>query len=150
MNETNILERYDKYVVESDFEYKGLRCVTIFSMNGWRCGYVGVPKGHKFYGKDYCDIERLLNYGDCHGGLTYSSNQENSEYPVESNLWWFGFDCAHFGDGKDLKLATKLFPKYSEQILQIMAIEWEYPTDEPIRTMEYVIENCKSLANQLV
>lgn len=138
-----------KYIVESDFEYKGLRCVTIFSMNGWRNGYVGVSKGNQWYGKDCCDIERQLDYGDCHGGLTYSSQDENSEYPVESDLWWFGFDCAHYGDGKDLDLAYELFPEFRQSISAIKQCESMFPTYEPVRDLEYVKDNCKSLADQL-
>lgn len=139
-----------KYIVEKDFEYKGLRCIVIFSMNGWRNGYVGVPKSNKYYGKSYMDIEQSIDYGDCHGGLTYSSEKENSDYPVESDLWWFGFDCAHYGDGKDLDLAYEKFPKYREQILATKQIEDMFPTYDTVRTTEYVEQNCISLANQLL
>ena len=139
-----------RYIVEKDFEYKGLRCVVIFSMNGWRNGYVGVPKSNKYYGKDYCDVEQELNYGDCHGGITYSSSEENSDYPVESDLWWFGFDCAHLGDGKDLDLAYEKFPEYREQILATKQVEDMFPIYELVRDLGYVEQNCISLANQLL
>ena len=43
------------YKVESDFEYKGYRCVTIFTDRGHRCGYVGVTKNSKFYSKSFND-----------------------------------------------------------------------------------------------
>ena len=43
------------YKVEFDEEYKGYRIVGIFTTNGYRCGYVGLPKGHPLYGKDYED-----------------------------------------------------------------------------------------------
>lgn len=33
---------------------------------------------------------------ECHGGLTYAAGSET--YPVSSDLWWFGFDCAHYND----------------------------------------------------
>lgn len=138
-----------RYVVESDFEYKRLRCIVTFGMMGHRCGYVGIPKGHKFYGKNYCDIERSIDYGDCHGGLTYSSEEEKSKYPVESDLWWFGFDCGHYMDGKDLDLAIELFPNYREQLTKTKEVEAMFPTDEIVRNKKYVEENCKSLADQL-
>ena len=35
---------------------------------------------------------------DVHGGITYSGGGLLSDYPVESNLWWFGYDCNHFDD----------------------------------------------------
>ena len=44
-----------KYIVEKEFNHNGLKCVVIFSNMGHRCGYVGVPKWHPLYGKDYMD-----------------------------------------------------------------------------------------------
>lgn len=55
-------------------------CVT-----GWGNGYVKLPKGHPWYGKDYDDIKVSV-----HGGLTYSRQ--------EGKYWVIGFDCAHFND----------------------------------------------------
>jgi hypothetical protein len=136
------------YKVESDFEYKGYRCVVIFTDMGHRCGYVGIPSGHMLYKKrysDYLDIpkselddEKIGKRGmipilsaafdddervslDCwfnvHGGLTYSGD---GNYPVESDLWWLGFDCAHYND-------------YN-----------------PVRSKGYVEDECKSLVDQII
>ena len=167
------------YKVESDFEHNGLRCVVTFGDMGHRCGYVGVPKTHSLYGKDYSDyLEikkedikdkevsgilslfaaafdeddriRIETYFNCHGGITYASGGMDSKYPVESDLWWFGFDCAHCNDGKDWDLALKYFPELSQRILMAKQIENMYPVIEIIRTMEYVENECKSLADQLV
>lgn len=44
-------------------------------------------------------------YFSCHGGITFADGGENSNYPIESDLWWFGFDCAHCDDAKELRLA---------------------------------------------
>ena len=44
-----------KYIVEKEFNHNGLKCVVTFSNMGHRCGYVGVPKWHPLYGKDYMD-----------------------------------------------------------------------------------------------
>jgi len=57
---------------------------TIFHL----CGYVGLPKWHKFYKKNYDKINI-----DCHGGLTFSGFRGN-----DSNLWFIGFDCGHAFD----------------------------------------------------
>jgi hypothetical protein len=66
---------------------------------------------------------------DVHGGLTYSGSGENS-YPLPGkDLWWFGFDCAHSGDGSmDERLTF---------------------SDGPVRSQEYVESECESLAKQL-
>lgn len=45
----------DRYVVEREFEHAGYKCVVIFGSSGHRCGYVGIPKNHPLYGKDYSD-----------------------------------------------------------------------------------------------
>lgn len=73
------------------FEHNGLVC-TIKQMDGvgslpsWLCGYVDVPATHPMHGKHYDDVDV-----DVHGGLTYSEK--------EGDVWRFGFDTAHFGDG---------------------------------------------------
>lgn len=57
-----------KPVLEQKFDYKGYPCVVLFMPGAYRCGYVGLPKGHKLAGKSFDD----LYYIDCHGGITYS------------------------------------------------------------------------------
>lgn len=93
-------------------------------------------------------------YFDVHGSLTYSGGGKNSKYPIESDLWWFGFDCAHWGDGKELKRVYELFPEKRGQIQIQIQIEREIygkggNTDEVIRSEEYVAEECKRLAEQI-
>lgn len=73
------------YVVEKEFKYKGLKCVVLLLSRGYRCGYVGVPKGHPLYNVAYMDC---MSHFYCHGGLTYSGGGENSSYPISSDLWW--------------------------------------------------------------
>ena len=111
----------DRYIVEREFEHAGYKCVVTFGAMGHRCGYVGVPKIHPLYGKgydDYLEIKksgignreisgifpllgacldederiRIEAYFQCHGGITYAGGGENSEYPIKSDLWWFGFE----------------------------------------------------------
>jgi hypothetical protein len=113
---------------KTEFQHAGLTCgVTLTSM-GHYCGYVAIPEGHPLYGKHYSDstpvpastIERPIDVDkvgiinlfcqtevpsaescpvvlafDVHGGLTFASADQ------ERPLWWFGFDCAHSGDGRN-------------------------------------------------
>ena len=77
-----------------------------------------------------------------------------NDYPVESDLWWFGFDCAHWGDGKDLKLAEKYFKDNEKILIQIkMMIQTEKMfgvcEEETIRSEEYVENELKNLSIQL-
>lgn len=52
-------------------------------------GYVGVPKGHPWYGQDYMDIRT-----DAPGGLTYGRVEEDG-------LFWIGFDTNHSYDNEE-------------------------------------------------
>jgi hypothetical protein len=81
----------------------GLQCVGVKhpSMGHW-CGYVAIPKTHKWFGLHYnkcmegCGESWCGHTPECvidvHGGITYSSIDENDE------LFWYGFDCAHLHD----------------------------------------------------
>ena len=70
----------------------GFLCVILLIRNSHRCGYVGVPKGHKLYKKDYTENGKIENL-DVHGGVTFSDFLLPGE-----DYWFFGFDCAHTGD----------------------------------------------------
>lgn len=164
------------FVIESDFDYKDYRCVTIFGDMGWRCGYVGVPEGNSLYGKEYTDYVdiamdelndepigkrgivpvflsawddsdnvRMDLYFNVHGGLTFSGD----EHPIECGLWWLGFDCGHYGDGKDLDKVEELWGD-NERIKVRLEIERRYPSDEPVRSLEYVQEECRNLVDQII
>jgi hypothetical protein len=98
---------------------------------GALCGYVGVPPGHPWHGRDYDEVPARA-----HGGLTYAAAcQEDGHIchvplPGESpDVWWLGFDCAHAGDNT---------PSTSERLRQY----GEY------RTIEYVRREVEELAQQ--
>lgn len=167
------------YIVEREFEHAGYKCVVIFGSIGHRCGYVGIPKNHLLYGKDYSDyLEikktdvgdrevsgifpllgacldederiRIEAYFQCHCGITYAGGGEHSIYPIESDLWWFGFDCGHCDDARDLRLAYERFPKHRERLAMQIEVEDRFCIDGlTVRTEEYVAEECKKLAEQL-
>lgn len=172
-------ESEKRYVVEREFEHAGYKCVVIFGNSGYRCGYVGIPKDHPLYEKGYSDhlkikkadigdravsgIFPLLGacldaderirieaYFQCHGGITYAGGGEHSCYPIESDLWWFGFDCRHAGDKPDYEYAIKQFPKRREEFERILDIQIPGLFDgNIIRTEEYVANECRKLAEQL-
>ena len=128
-----------KYQVEKDWTTEaGLRAVVIATPMGHRCGYVGVPEGNKFYGLGYDDVH--LNEG-VHGGLTYA--QGNGEYPVEADLWWFGFDCAHYDDKKDWSIMDD---RHKEVYRTLMDLDFEGST---IKDTAFCVAECESLAEQL-
>lgn len=157
------------YDIEKDWTTAaGLRAIVIVckkrgDRRSHRCGYVQVPEGHPLHGIEYsapmtaipkeaAENAKLGKKGailaftagvnaldgetirrspdvvfDCHGGLTYSGGDG---YPA-SGGWWFGFDCHHSGDGE-------IDP----------APEW--PMRGEVRELDYVADECESLASQIV
>ncbi len=91
--------------IEEIFDYKGFKCMIIFNElivsnpkienMKWRCGYVGIQKGHPFYKKHYDKIEEKGGTS-VHGGLTFSQIGDDEFYPKD--YWWIGFDCNHYKD----------------------------------------------------
>lgn len=139
----------------------GLRAVCAIIRGSHRCGYVEVPEGHPLYGVEYSQETDALNFNpeeielgkrspilaltagkadgsirhspeiafNVHGSLTYSNSGKRG-YPIKSDGWWFGFDCSHFNDGS-------------------MDPDMQSFFSGPVRSLEYVIEECESLANQI-
>lgn len=91
-------------------DYKGYHFLIV-SYGIHPCAYVEIPKGHPWYGKDYCywndEVEEdISNIIDCHGGLTYSGNLRH--VLGESDRWFLGWDYAHVGDFEGMYLDTRL------------------------------------------
>lgn len=81
------------YKVEREWKHAGLSCAVVQGREaGNRCGYVRVPLGHSFYGKNYDELDL-----DVHGGLTFAEVEPCTEHE-DGQGYWFGFDCAHAGD----------------------------------------------------
>ena len=71
----------------------GFKCRIVRNKTtGTLCGYVGIPKEHRFWGIGY-DADRELQdiSRNVHGGLTYSEQGDDG-------WWYFGFDTAHADD----------------------------------------------------
>jgi hypothetical protein len=70
---------------------------------------------------------------DVHGGLTYNTSDANdNKYPVESNLWWYGFDCHHCDDAN-----IEPHPTYS------------FNRGGHVWSLEEVASECENLARQI-
>lgn len=107
-------------VVEKQWTTKeGFAAGVLFIDNSHRCGYVGVDKNHWSFGLSYDEMMIV----SVHGGLTFCG--DNSLLDEEKEFWWFGYDCAHSGD------------------------KTKYNSDGVVRTLEYCIEECESLSEQI-
>lgn len=129
-------------IVEERFEYKGFPCVVLFQPLGFRTGYVGLPKGHKYYGAMY-DLVPV----SCHCGLTYGDYDLFGQ--DDKDTYWIGFDCGHCCDGFDLEKLEEYFGNNSAN--QIMSNYRKLINEEhEFRTLEYVKENCIQIVEQLL
>ena len=98
----------------------GYRCYVLRPfLLGHLCGYVELPKSHKFYNKYYDYIPVSV-----HGGLTYSEDGV------------VGFDCAHAGDlipsndvnfegdtYKDMKYVMRETDELAEQLFALTKVK---------------------------
>lgn len=81
-----------------EWRHAGLPCLIARGPTGALCGYVGVPLGHPWYGRDPGDVD-----AHAHGGISYTGpcHGEICHVPKPGepdNVWWVGFDCAHAYD----------------------------------------------------
>lgn len=112
-NEPNYLE----------WDYEDMHCVIKRSPEfGHFCGYVGVNKLHPLYDITYTDL-------DVHGGITYHDKDDDKR----RNFFYFGFDCAHYGD----------FVPYMPQISSMPEYGQTY------KNIDFVKNEIKNLAHQL-
>ena len=117
-------------------EATGMDCMIVRGPSGSLCGYVAVTPDHQFYEHDYYDVPV-----DVHGGLTYANPCGDvichvPDDPESDDVWWFGFDTAHYGDH---------CPAFG---LMGGAFKTEKPY-ETYKNIDYVKTECKNLARQL-
>lgn len=86
-------------------ETTGLDCMIHRGPPGALCGYVGVPRSHPWYGRQFDDD--VYREVDVHGGLSYGApcdpdgTEESGICHVpalgrEHDLWWVGFSCSGY------------------------------------------------------
>lgn len=135
-----------KPVQEERFEYKGYPCVVLFQSMGFRCGYVGLPKGNQYYEREYNFIPI-----DCHCGLTYSSNR--LFHQEDKDTWWIGFDCGHACDRYDIEKIKEYYVD-DEEVMRSVTYMHSYHMlineDCDFRTLDYVKDECKKIVDQLI
>lgn len=123
-------------------EATGLPCLIVRTPHhGALCGYVGVDERHSLYGKEYdaADVE-------VHGGLTFAGFCQDRDdelgichIPGEGEpekVWWLGFDAAH---------AFDISPAYYGRNKHLRPLP-----NEQYRDLQYVKEQCRQLAQQLI
>lgn len=132
-----------------DFVHAGIACFAKRhqTFGSW-CGYVGVPREHPLYGVGYEEVSL-----DVHGGVNYSAKCDPEagichvpEPGMPDDVWWFGFECAHWLD---------LTPGHDASMRQLMRdLDIEPPREPRIlrshyRDLPYVRRQIEGLAEQL-
>jgi hypothetical protein len=128
------------------FTKSGYRAIVVFNQTGHRCGYVEIPRSHPCYEKEYSDIN--INV---YGGLTFSAYSNEMPYDTTEGFWVLGFDCGHYGDAEDLEAYERYsnmgyIPKVQENISCIFDMIFN---DGVVRTLDFAVAECESLATQL-
>lgn len=126
-------------IVEKQFEYKGHDCICIFNCRGYRCGYVSVDNN-----KDYKEYDIA-----CHCGLSFGADRLTKDFNPKKD-YYIGFDCGHICDGRDYDTALEYDLINEKKYNNLIEMEIHLPTFlEPVRSLEYVEEQCKKIVDQL-
>ena len=120
------IDHPDRFFEET---YKGYRFVVYQHQYGHLNGYVLLKEDN--------DREKASNL-ECHGGISFSGRLSDI-IPVEHG-YWVGFDCNHWKD---------LAP-FMNNRMRAAGIEPSSIDSGIWRSKEYVVENCKSMIDQLI
>lgn len=130
-----------RVVLEHLDAYKDITYYVTFVDIGHRCGYVQAN----------IDCQECRDNFDVHGGITYNDSRESPEFPEINGINFIGFDAAHGYDYRDIDFMKIYFPENSLQIdcaARCNVIFGDY-FDAKIRTLDYMISECKSLIDQI-
>lgn len=110
----------------------GLPAVVIWANDSHRCGYVELTEDSIFYGitnerEVHVILQKSIDDLSVHGGVTFFSTPYWTDSDIKDSNFFVGFDCAHAGD----------ITRYN-------------PTEGQLRCLDYCIEECESLAKQLM
>lgn len=135
-----------EHKIEKDFIINGFRCIILGHKLGHRCGYIEIPEDCELYGNDYNYINNFINV---HGGWTYSEYAAYN-YPAKSstNSFWIGFDCAHWGDAKDIELIKSFGDDVHTDLM--IKMQERFPEHGEIRSTEYVENELVNAVKQII
>ena len=89
-------EHYKYGDIVKEWDEEGVKALVIRS-NFSFCAYIGVPEGHKYYGKHYSTLPQEL---EPHGGFTFADSGGNNKRSgiFKDGYWYFGWDYSHYTD----------------------------------------------------
>jgi hypothetical protein len=127
-------------------EHLGFEWVVTNNGDGYRCGYVRVPAGHPWHGKDDSELGDTV---ECHGGVTFAEPDVEC-HAGPDDAYWIGFDCRHGGDLPDPELTPPPPASLPENFARMISDAFDFgrPEGAAVRTQEYVEAQCRSLCEQ--
>jgi hypothetical protein len=122
-----------------EFEHAGFPCIIRRVPLGNLCGYVAMPPWHPWHGQHY-DNRGLP---EAHGGLTYADFCHGTichepKWGDPANVWWLGFDCAHYMD---------LVPEILTLQYRIKDKDFESPFEEIFRKLTEIEKRMPAMHN---
>ena len=114
----------------------GYKCrISRMEGSGALCGYVGIPKGHTFWGVIYDEGNEELDAiaDDVHGGFTYAEEGKDG-------YWYFGFDTTHIND---------FAPKLVELLIEFGRKDLPFTDCMNYKTWEFVEDQIHWLGKRL-
>jgi len=117
-------------------EPSGYKCrISRMEGSGALCGYVGIPKGHKYWGVIYDEGDEELDAiaDDVHGGFTYTEEGDDG-------YWYFGFDTTHIND---------FAPKLVELLIDLGRKDLPFTDCMNYKTWEFVEDQIHWLGKRL-
>ena len=117
-------------------EISGYKCrISRMESSGALCGYVGIPKGHEFWGVIYDEGNEELDAiaDDVHGGFTYTEEGDDG-------YWYFGFDTTHIND---------FAPKLVELLIELGRKDLPFTDCMNYKTWEFVEDQVFWLGKRL-
>lgn len=112
-------------------EYKGYE-YAILNLGYHPCAYVGIPKGHSLYKKEYSQASYEIS---CHGGFTYAAKGLVA-VGMMKDKWVLGWDYAHAYDYAGYNIN---FPEYD------FSFEKKWTTEEILNEVHDVIDQIINL-----
>jgi len=130
-------------------ETSDLDCLAVRAHHGAWCGYVGVPLGHPWFGKDRHDMENVevevydeISYGafcDEELGVCHVPEPGRSDH-----VWWIGFSCMTSQD--ILPIFDQLQPDYRVRGRSWMEVKAGHGAT--YKPLAFVIDEVTQLAGQ--
>ncbi len=122
----------------------GFPVLAVRNWHGEWCGYVGVPPGHPWHGKNYNDVPLEAHCGLTYGSLCHGSICHVPRAGEPAEVFWLGFDCGHCGDLSPASLCG-VEKEIHDQVMREFGGQ-DYRARDVYRDLAYVQKQTRAMA----